>query len=52
MADIKDDDLPEIDLAKTDGYVVDGTDEDDPSLIMPDGSRFRLGVKITPMMSV
>ena len=38
MADIKDDDLPEIDLAKTDGYVVDGTDEDDPSLIMPDGS--------------
>ncbi len=35
---IKDDDLPEIDLAKTDGYVVDGTDEDDPSLIMPDGS--------------
>ena len=38
MADIKDDELPEIDLAKTDGFVVDGADEDDPSLIMPDGS--------------
>ena len=38
MPDIKDDDLPEIDLAKTDGFVVDATDEDDPSLILPDGS--------------
>lgn len=38
MADIKDDELPVIDLAKTDGYVVDDSDEDDPSLIMPDGS--------------
>ncbi len=37
MADIKDDELPEIDLAQTDGYVVDDSDEDDPSLIMPDG---------------
>ena len=38
MADIKDDELPVIDLAKTDGYVVDDSDEDDPALIMPDGS--------------
>ena len=38
MTDIKDDELPVIDLAKTDGYVVDDSDEDDPSLIMPDGS--------------
>ena len=38
MADIKDDELPEIDLAQTDGYVVDDSDEDDPALIMPDGS--------------
>ena len=38
MADIKDGDLPVIDLAKTDGYVVDDSDEDDPNLIMPDGS--------------
>ena len=38
MADIKDDELPVIDLAKTDGYVVDDSDEDDPSLIMTHGS--------------
>src|SRR5699024_7752985 len=38
MADIKDDELLVIDLEKTDGYVVDDSDEDAPSLIMPDGS--------------
>src|SRR5699024_7431686 len=38
MADIKDDESPVSDLAKTDGYVVDDSDADDPSLIMLDGS--------------
>ena len=42
MADIKDDELPEIDLAQTDGYVVDDTDEDDPALIMPDLSLIHI----------
>ena len=35
-ADIEDD-LPTIDLAETDGYIVDDSDEDDPSLITPSG---------------
>ena len=39
MADLKDDDLPEIDLTETDGYVVDETDEDDPTLLGPDGNE-------------
>ena len=35
-ADIEDE-LPTIDLAETDGYIVDDSDEDDPSLITPSG---------------
>lgn len=38
MADHKDDELPVIDLAKTEGYVVDDSDEDDPVLLRSDGS--------------
>lgn len=38
MAANHDDDLPTIDLAKTEGYVVDDSDEDDPALIRPDGT--------------
>ena len=41
MADIKDDDLPLIDLAETEGWVVDDTDEDDPVLLMPDGTAIQ-----------
>ena len=38
MAEHKDDELPVIDLAKTEGYVVDDSDEDDPVLLRPDGT--------------
>ena len=38
MADHKDDELPMIDLAEVEGWVVDDTDEDDPVLLMPDGT--------------
>ena len=34
MAD-SDNDLPVIDLAATEGYIVDDTDEDDPVLLAP-----------------
>ena len=34
MADNKDDELPMIDLAQTEGWVVDDTDEDDPVLLL------------------
>ena len=37
MAD-SDTDLPVIDLAATEGYIVDDTDEDDPVLLAPDGT--------------
>ena len=37
MAD-SDNDLPVIDLAATEGYIVDDTDEDDPVLLAPDGT--------------
>ena len=35
MADRNDDELPMIDLAATEGWVVDDSDEDDPVLLMP-----------------
>lgn len=38
MADHKDDELPMIDLAAVEGWIVDDTDEDDPALLMPDGT--------------
>ena len=38
MADNKDDELPMIDLAATEGWVVDDSDEDDPVLLKPDGT--------------
>ena len=38
MAEHNDDDLPVIDLAQTEGYVVDDSDEDDPVLLRPDGT--------------
>ncbi|WKD58685.1 polyphosphate kinase 2 [Corynebacterium caspium] len=38
MAENKYEDLPIIDLARTEGYVVDDSDEDDPILIQPDGT--------------
>ena len=41
MADNKDDELPMIDLAQTEGWVVDDTDEDDPVLLMPDGTAIQ-----------
>ena len=41
MADNKDDELPMIDLAATEGWVVDDTDEDDPVLLMPDGTAIQ-----------
>ena len=41
MADNKDDELPMIDLAETEGWVVDDTDEDDPVLLMPDGTAIQ-----------
>ncbi|MHC9840693.1 polyphosphate kinase 2, partial [Corynebacterium diphtheriae] len=37
MADHKDE-LPIIDLAATEGYIVDDSDEDDPVLLAPDGT--------------
>ena len=37
MAADFEDELPTIDLAETDGYIVDDSDEDDPSLITPSG---------------
>ena len=38
MANTNDNDLPVIDLAKIEGYVVDDSDEDDPVLLRPDGT--------------
>ena len=34
-----DEEFPVIDLADTEGYIVDDSDEDDPVLITPDGHR-------------
>ena len=41
MADHNDDELPMIDLAATEGWVVDDSDEDDPVLLMPDGTAIQ-----------
>ena len=38
MAKTNENELPVIDLAKIDGYVVDDSDEDDPVLLRPDGT--------------
>ena len=39
MADDNQDDFHLVDLAATEGYLVDDSDEDDPTLITPDGHR-------------
>ena len=39
MADENQDDFHDVDLAATEGYLVDDSDEDDPVLITPDGHR-------------
>ena len=38
MAETHENDLPVIDLAQIEGYVVDDSDEDDPVLLRPDGT--------------
>lgn len=38
MADNTETELPVVDLAATQGYIVDDSDEDDPVLIQPDGT--------------
>ena len=38
MADHTEDELPLIDLAATEGYTVDDSDEDDPVLLNADGT--------------
>ena len=39
MADKNEEEFHIVDLAKTEGYVVDDSDEDDPVLVTPDGER-------------
>src|SRR5699024_10214636 len=38
MADTNEEDVHIVDLAATEGYVVDDSDDDDPDLLTPDGS--------------
>ena len=40
-----------VDLAATEGYLVDDSDEDDPVLITPDGHRVDTGATSTPTTS-
>ena len=39
MSNTNEEDMHFVDLASTEGYMVDDSDEDDPVLITPDGER-------------